>query len=150
MIKSIQENCEVIRILESEAAGNTDTLTSDAVNMSGFESALFIFTLGAVTAGGLANCYLQQSSDDASADAYADLEGSAVSSTGNTATKKIITIEIINPQERYLKALIDRTIADVVVESINVIKFGAKAMPITQDSTVDATNQVVAPDEGTK
>jgi len=150
MEQSILKNGEMQRILESEAAGTSDTLTSDAVDMKGFNSAYFIFTLGAITSTGTANCYLQQSSDDADADAYADLEGSAKISSGDTATQKIIIIEIINPGERYVKALIDRATANVEVDSISVIKFGPKGMPTVQSSTVDGVNQLATPDEGTK
>lgn len=149
MIKSLLNEAEVRRIKQSQAAGFGDIITSDAVDMLGYESALFVVTLGAVTSTGTATAKIQQSSDNASSDAYADLEDSGLASVGDASTEKKLLIEVLNPKERYLKCLVARATANVEIDSIDVWLFGPKADPVVQGSTVDGTNQVVNPDEGT-
>lgn len=149
MIRSILNDCEIQNVLAYQAASFSDTLTSAAIDMAGFEGAIVLFKLGTVTSTGHAKCYLQQSSDDGSTDGYSDILASSKTSVGDASTTKTIAIEIINPQKRYIKALIDRTTANVVIDSVIVLKFGAKNMPVTQGSTVDGSTQLVAPIEGT-
>jgi hypothetical protein len=149
MIESLLKDTVSQRIKVYQSASNTGTITSDAVDTAGCEGVLFVVTLGTVSTGGLATCKLQQSSDDASADAYADIEGSELVSTGDAASTLKMLIEIKNPQERYLKLLLTRSVANVVVDSIDAIKFGFKKLPITADATVDGSLYLVGPKEGT-
>ena len=149
MIKSILKEAAFDRIKVSQAAGTTDVITSDAVDMAGYEGCLFVVTLGTLTSTGTVTCKLQQSSDNAVADGYSDIEGSSKANSGDTATTKQILIEIINPQKRYLKLLATRATANCGIDSITAIKFGAKKLPITDDASVDGTLQLVGPAEGT-
>lgn len=148
MIESIVKEVVFDRIKVYQAAGTTDTITSDAVDAAGCEGVCFVVTLGTVTTTGTATCKLQQSSDN-DADGYSDIEGSSKAGSGDAASTKQIIIEIKNPQKRYLKLLIARATANVVVDSITALKFGNKVLPITDDASVDGTLLVVAPAEGT-
>ena len=71
----LSENVKVSRILSSVAAGTSDQ-TSSAIDMAGFDGCLIIAAVGALTATQVTEMKLQQSSDDGSADAYSDIEGS--------------------------------------------------------------------------
>jgi len=146
MIKSLLKDVQVIRVEESVAAG-TATTTTDVVDMAGFEGAMFVVTLGTVTATGVTTLKLQQC--DTSGGDYADLTGTGLVSTGTTSDEKIMLVEIINPLERYIKLVAVTSVANVGIDSINVFKFGSSKLPITEDDTVDNSEQTIAPVEGT-
>lgn len=149
MLQSLINETEIANISAYAAASNTGTTTSSAIDMAGYESATVLVKLGIVSTGGLATCKLQQSSDDAVADGYSDIEGSELVSIGDASTLKFLALEIINPQKRYIKCLVSRSVANVVIDGIFVIKYGAKGQAVTQGSTVDGSVQIVAPAEGT-
>lgn len=148
MIESLVKEVVFDRIKVNQVAGTSDTITSDAVDTAGCEGVCFLVTLGAITSTGTATCKLQQSSDN-DADGYSDIEGSSKANSGDSATTKQIVIEIKNPQKRYLKLLVTRAVANVVVDSITALKFGNKKLPITDDASVDGTLLLVGPAEGT-
>jgi len=147
-MKSMLKEAVIDRI-KTIAAAATGVVTSDAVDMAGFNACLFIVTLGTLTSAGTVTCKLQQSSDDGSADTYADIEGSSVANSGNTATLKQILVSIIDPRERYLKLVATRAVQNCGIDSIQAIKYNAKVVPITDDASVDASVEVIGPDEGT-
>jgi len=146
MIKSLLKDAQFDRIKVSQAAGQA-TITSDAVDMSGYEGALFKITLGTIAAGGLCTCKLQQCAT--SGGSYADLEGTSIVNTGDDAAEKIMLLELINPSKRYIKLVAVTSVANVGIDSIDVIKFGAKKVPVTQSGDVDVSEQHIGPDEGT-
>jgi len=148
MIKSLLSNAVVDRIKVSQAAG-TGAVTSDPVDMAGYEGALFLVELGAIVSGGTNTCKVQQSSDDGSADAYGDLEGTSLVNSGDEAAEKVQAIEVINPGKRYLKLIATRAAQNVEIDSILVIKFGSRKLPVTQPANVDGSEQHVGPAEGT-
>ena len=150
MIQSILKSAEVRNISVYTAAGTGDVITSSAIDMLGYESAIVLVKLGAVTAGGVVTLKMQQSDDDAAADAYSDIAGSALANVGNASTLKIMAVEILNPKKRYLKCLATRSGGqNVVIESITVLLFGAKVEPVALGATVDGSLQLVNPEEGT-
>jgi len=146
MIKSLKEAVEIDRIKIKVAAGQATT-TSDVVDMSAFESVMFLIALGTVTATGICTAKIQQS--DASGSGFADLEGSSIVSTGTGSSNKIMQMELINPQKRYLKVVAVTSVANVEIDSIVAHKFGAKKVPITANADIDVAEQNIAPAEGT-
>jgi predicted transcriptional regulator len=148
-LEQLLKDAVVDRIKVYQAAGTSDVITSDAVDMSCFEGALFLCVLGTLTSTGTVTCKLQQSSDDAASDAYSDIEGTSVVNTGDTATTKILAIDIKNPGKRYLKLLATRATANCAIDAMIVIKYGPKLAPVTQSADVDASEAHVCPAEGT-
>ena len=147
-IRSLLNGAFFQKVIPYTSASNTGTTTSTAVDCAGAEGVLFIVDLGTVTGNGLATCKLQQSSDDAAADAYSDIEGSELASIATTGTLRQLLIEVINPQKRYLKLLVTRSVDNVVIDGAIAVKFGLKSEAVTQGATVDGSLQLVAPAEG--
>ena len=146
MIKSILKNCEVDRIMESVNAGTAANLSA-AVDMAGYEGVLFVVSLGAITTTGIATVKVSQC--DTSGGSYADLTGTSVASTADGDAQGLILVEVINPLERYLKVTVTTATANVEIDSVTAIKFGAKAMPITENADVIDSEQHISPAEGT-
>lgn len=125
-------------------SGGTSTVTSSAIDMSGYENVICIAKFGTAAADNLLKA--QQSSDDAATDAYSDLEGTSL---GVGASDEIVWLDIKRPAKRYIKFLALRGTSTTLDAGI-VIRYGAREMPV--DNTTAGTihgEQHVSPAEGT-
>lgn len=143
-----QQASKIIRVMNAVAAGTSDQ-TSSAVNMAGWESVEFVALFGTATTTHVTKLKAQQSSDDGSSDAYDDLEGSATSQMGDTDSNKIVRLEVVKPRKQYVKCVIDRGTANIVIDGMIAILRKSHNEPITQDSSVSVNKSVVSPAEGT-
>lgn len=147
-MKSFLKNFGVDRVSNAVAAGTT-TITSSAVDTSGFDVCTFMIPFGTITTGAATSIKIQQSSDDGSTDAYSDLEGSNIT-VADDQDNKVAIAEVVRPAKRYLKCVISRATQNSVVDGIFAIKGEPRTMPVTQGSTVMAASETLAtPAEGT-
>lgn len=144
----MHSNCVVQRVLNAVAAGTTDQ-TSSAVDMEGFEGCFFIALFGTLTATQVTSIKAQQSSDDGGSDAYSDLEGTSVGPLADADSNKALVLDVYRPQKRYLKCVVDRGTANAVIDGVFAIKYGARKAPVSNGSTVSASEVAISPDEGT-
>lgn len=142
-------NNESAIVISNTAAAGTSTVTSSAIDMAGYEGCKIYVKFGAIVSGAATSIKAQQSSDDGGSDAYADLAGTS-QTVADTDDNKVFIIDIVRPQERYLKAIVSRATQNSTVESIVAVRYGAKKLPATDDSaTVGGREQHVSPAEGT-
>lgn len=139
-------NTKIVRHNNGAAAGTTTITPSAGIDVQGFNSVLFLVALGTITSTGVPSIKIQQSSDDGSTDSYGDLEGTAYAVT-DADSNKMIAVEILRPTKRYLKLILARTTANVVLDGIFAVLGNPMSVPITQ---VTLGNEVFAsPAEGT-
>lgn len=142
MLSSL-EDVKVVKISDPVAAGTT-AVTSDAIDMAGYEGAIVLGAFGTAAANNV--CKLQQSSDNGVADDYSDLEGSL---TAPGASDEDFAISVVRPTKRYLKAVAARG-TSTTLENMWAILFGPKAKPVTNAiSGTITTKTLVSPEEGT-
>lgn len=138
----------VLRPLAGVVAGTT-LQTGSAVDMAGWEGVKFYYQFGAITAGAVTSCKVQQSSDDGAADAYADLLGSSVT-VADDDDGQVVVIDIKRPKERYLKPLISRGTQNAVIDGILAVRYGPRTKDTSEAAaTVVAREQHISPAEGT-
>lgn len=139
---------KVIRVMNGVAAG-TSAQTSSAIDMAGFDAVKIYSLFGAITTGALTSVKVQQSSDDASADAYADLEGTSVT-VADDDDNQVVVHDIVAPRERYLKVVISRGTQNAVIDGIIAVLYKARSAPATNDASTVVSREVHAsPAEGT-
>lgn len=98
----LMDQCLLTKVKDLSAAG-TSSVTTDSVDMQDYTGCVFFSSFGTAATDNQAKA--QQSSDDAVADAFADLLGTLVT-TG--ASDEEVWVEIYKPVERYLKAVFTR------------------------------------------
>lgn len=139
---------KTIRIMNAVAAGTSDQ-TSSAVDTQGYEGVKFYTAFGAITSGAVTSVKVQQSSDDGSADAYADLAGTSIS-VADDDDNQVVVHDIYRPRERYLKVVVDRGTQNAVIDGIVAVLYGARKEPTTDDSTTVVGREThTSPAEGT-
>ena len=132
------------RVLNAVAAGQTDQ-NSAAVDMKGFESVLFMAAFGAITATAVTKIKAQQSSDNVT---FNDLAGTEVV-VADSADNKVFWLDVVKPEDRYVRLVVDRGTADAVIDGVFALQYGAKKVPTTHDATFGGGELHVSPDEGT-
>ena len=145
---NLSNQIKTTRLLNAVAAGTTDQ-NGTGVDMQGFLGVRFTFLFGTITSGAVTSCKAQQSSDDGSADTYADLEGTAIA-VADDDDNQVVVLEVYRPRERYVRPVIDRGTQNAVIDGIIAEQYGAIVQPTTDDATTVVDSEIhVSPAEGT-
>ncbi len=127
------------------AAGTSD-INGTTLDMSGYEGVLIVVTFGAIVSGATTSIKAQQGAASDLSDA-ADLAGTA-QTIADTDDEKTFYIDLFNPQERYVRLVVDRSTQNATVASATYYQYGARVVPTTHGSNV-AGELHIAPAEGT-
>lgn len=146
MLESFLKNIKILKVMDSQAAGVTGP-ASDIVDMQGYNAACFVCKLGAVVDAGSVRMDIQQNTAN-SATGMATLSGAAaVIAAADTDSEQSLVVDVIKPQERYLRALITRADQNSEIDSVFCYLYNPIAVPVTQPATIDASALAVSPAE---
>lgn len=147
MLMNLLASSEVVRHSAPVAAGSTVITPSGEIDMQGFEGCLFIVPFGAITATGVQSIEVHGSNTSGSG--FTALEGTNVV-VADDDDNKYAMVEVIRPQHRYLKCVVNRATANSAIDGIVAVKHGAAKQPTTQPDHVAADPEIHAgPDAGT-
>ena len=140
---NLMKNIKLRKVKAGQASGGT-AVTSSVVDMANFDGVIFFCTIGTANAGNFMK--IQQGAVSDLSDA-ADLEGTKVVATGDGEG---VWVDVYRPQERYLRAYIDRSGADTTTGDIYAIQYSGRKQPIDNNVTDTIIGELhVSPDEGT-
>jgi 3-oxoacyl-(acyl-carrier-protein) synthase len=148
-MENLSKVTKVTRVMNGVVAGTTDQ-NGDSVDMQNFEGVMFVASIGALTASQVTNLTAQGSSDDGSADSFADLLGTGTAAMADSDGDQVIVLDIYKPVERYIRPVLLRHTANAVIDGIVAIQYGPRVKPTTHcTTTVQAAETHVSPAEGT-
>lgn len=146
MIQSLLTDCKIVSIEDSVAAGKATTV-GEIVDIKGFESACFIYKLGAVTNGAAVTLKIYQG-DKANLSDAAELEGaSAVIAVAASDNEQVLAVDVVKPRKRYLRPTIVTATQNAEIDSAICILYNPDVKPVVQPATVDASTLVISPPE---
>lgn len=141
---NLSKNIEVIRV-QNAAAADTSDLDGTAVDMQGYDGVLFIYGVGALTAGQVTKLLAKQ--DAASGGSFTGLTGAETEALADGDGNKLLMLDVYRPTKRYVRPTLDRGTQNAVVDfGIAILYRGAKA-PVTQGTTVAKAVLAVSPAE---
>lgn len=145
MITGHLSDCVKTVVVKDAVAAGTSEITSDVVDMSGFDAARVILLLGDVTSGSVITVNLKSNSANSTSSPTPTTDSSTTAYTAGTADAdiKAITLDVIRPTGRYVFATVTRITQNAVVNGIVIELYRARAVPITQDATVIAHTEAV-------
>ena len=146
---NLTKNVKVTRVLTSQVAGTSDTLSTSIIDMAGFEGVMFVAELGDVTNTAVLTLQAQQNTAN-STSGMATLSGTSAQAAYDTTSgdNKVLILDIYRPLERYLRAQLVRATANLVIDSVLAIQYGSRVAPTTHDSTtVKSSVALASPDE---
>lgn len=143
----LSDEVKVTRVMNAVAAGTTDQ-ESSIIDMAGYDGVLFVASFGTLTASQVTSVKVQQNSAN-STSGMADLAGTSTGPLADADSNKVLMVDVFQPEEQYLRLVVDRGTANAVIDGVVAIQYKARALPVTQSSTVSASEQHVRPAEGT-
>jgi hypothetical protein len=134
--------------LEARAAAGTTDLTSDVLDMAGFDSVLFIASSGDATSGTVIEMQVFGNTANSGSGGTEVTDGTAAqtSTTGTDADNKLLIADIVrwNPAYRYAYGVFAIDTQNCEADGIYSIQYNARDLPVTQPASVGASGVVVA------
>lgn len=141
MIRSIYEDALVT--IEALKAADNEALTGSGVDMQGYDNVCFI--VGALKGEALSFSIKAQQDTGSGFGSAADLTGTNVAFTTTTAADGLTILDIRQPRERYVRAVVTVPDASAATPTFCIaIRYNAKDRPVSQDGELH-----VSPAEGT-
>jgi len=149
-MSSISALSEVIKISTAVtptagAAGTTD-IEGTILDMQGYDGVLMVVRMGTITGSAVTSIKAQQDTA-VGGGTMADLTGTG-QTIADSDDEKTFYIDIVKPQERYVRLYVDRATQNAVVASAEYFQYIARDTDITQGTGVSG-EVFVTPIEGT-
>lgn len=129
--------------ISSLKSADNETLTGATLDMQGFDSVAFVAV--ALKGEALSFAIKAQQDTDSAMGTAADLLGTSVAFTTAIGTDGLTTLEVHQPQERYVRALVTVPNANAATPTcVIAFQFNAKDLPQTNSGELH-----VSPAEGT-
>ena len=148
MVHNLSRHSQPFRAMNAVSAGTGDTQNGTAIDTLGWDGILFVFVFGTITSGAVTTIKAQQGLESNGSDA-ADLEGTA-QSVADTDDNKIACIDIHKPRERYVRPVVTRATANVVIDGVVGVLYRGDITPAAAHATaVRVAEAFNSPPEGT-
>jgi hypothetical protein len=130
-----------ITVVEAAAAAGTSALTSDVLDMSGYEGVMFIALTGDVTDTSVLTLTVKGNSANSTSSPtpVTQKASDAFTASATSADSKAIVVDVYKPTLRYVFAELSRATANAVVGGILAVQYCARNKPTSQDATVIAS-----------
>ena len=138
-------NQKLARVVAAAAAAQT-TLTSDVIDMLGYDGVTFVVLLGDVAAGSVLALQAQQG-DAADGSDAADIAGVVANFTAGAADadNNMLAVEVFRPTKRFVRVTLARGTANAVVDGILAIQSEPNEAPTAQHASLIASNFALSP-----
>jgi hypothetical protein len=143
---NLSSQVKISRVISlTEGAAGQTTINATIIDMAGFESVLFVITLGSI-ATGAAIVFRVEESNAADLTGAADLAGSGLA-IADDADEGIRFIDVVRPRKRYVRLVCARGTANSACSAI-AIQYGAKQGPTTHQADYVLGETHISPAEG--
>ena len=140
MLESLLYASKVDKVHIAVAAGTTDTLTGDILDLQDCDSVMGIAVLGDVTNTAAVTLKAYTGDEAALGDGAYETVTAHATATETSADDKLLVLDIIKPGKRYCRFDLVRATANVVVNGVIGIRYNFREIPTTQPSDVVYSN----------
>jgi hypothetical protein len=129
-------------------ASNTDS-NSDRIDLAGYEGVIFVCPLEDSAATGVATLKVEQNTADSDTGmaALAGATATATCAVNDDLNGKLLILDVFKPRERYVQAVRTSATANIAFGTVTAILYGARKLPVTAHTTVQASASVTSPAE---
>src|SRR5216683_4355068 len=110
------------RVVNATAAGVT-AINGTGVDMQDFDNVIFECCMGALSATQVTSLKAQGSPDNA---VWTDITGAVTANANDADSNKILQLEVVRPQQRYVRCVVNRGTANAVIDSVVAVQKGPK------------------------
>lgn len=136
MIESLLKATKVDKVLVATAAGTTDTLTGDILDLQDCDSVMGIAILGDVTDTAVVTLKAYTGDEAALGDGAYETVTATVTATATSADNKLLILDVVKPEKRYCRFDVVRATANAVVDGVIGIRYNFRTKPTTQSTDV--------------
>lgn len=145
----LSKDVKIVEVGAPVAAGSSIDDNSDRVDTAGWEGVVFVATITDSVDTGVAALTVEQNTIDSDT-GMAALSGAvatATSAANDDLNGKTLIVDVYRPRERYVQAVRTSATANIAYGSVVAVLYGARKLPITDDTTVAAIAAVASPAE---
>ena len=138
-MKNLSDNMLFKQVIAPQAIGAAGSVDGTGIDCAGYEQLTVVADVGAVVnaANKTITVKLQESSDNGSVDAFADVTGATTGAVANAGQNKPYIIDVnLSERERYLRVNATGGSADGALVGVMFILSRGRHEPPTQDKTV--------------
>lgn len=130
-----------ITVVAAAATAAQTAVTSDVLDMSGYDGVMFIALTGDVTATSVLTLTAKANSANSTSSPTPVTQKAtdAFTAGASDADSKALVVDVFKPTLRYVFAELTRTTANAVVGGIIAIQYQASNKPTTNDASVIAS-----------
>lgn len=144
VINNLLNNVVSSRVANAAAASATTAVTSTAVDVRGYIGVRFTAALGDVLVGSVLGLTAEHSANGTTG--WVALEGAlSYTATAADADNKLLILDVVRPEEGFVRAVLTRATAAAVVDGIFADTYGPKDTPVAQGATVLASATLANP-----
>lgn len=131
------KDCKITRVNNAAVAGTTDQ-DSARVDMTGFDSVAFIWSLGDVTAASVITASAKSNAADSTTSSTTEKTNTTITAGASDYDNKLIIVDLHRPTLRYAYSTLVIDTQNAVVDGCIAVQYNASKgrLPITQGSTV--------------
>jgi hypothetical protein len=120
--------------IENVATAGTSTLTTDVIDMQGFEGVMILVDLAAVTDDSVLDLIVYNNASNSASGGTAITGGTTGNNTAATSGNKFMVVDVYRPTLRYVYAEFERATQNAAVGGIYAFQYGAHVKPVSQSS----------------
>lgn len=130
-----------ITVVAAAAAAAQTAVTSDVLDMSGYDGVMFVALMGDVTSGSKLTLTAKGNSANSTSSPTPVTQKATTEFTAGAsdADSKALVVDVFRPTLRYQFCELARTTQNAVVGGIIAIQYGASSKPTTHDASVIAS-----------
>lgn len=134
---TLGKDCLITRVNNAASAGTTDQ-DSARVDMTGFDSVIFIWAVGDVTAASVITAIAKSNAADSTSGSTTEKTGTQVTAGASNVDNKLFVVDLHRPTLRYAYSTLVIDTQNAVVDGCIAIQYNSSKgpLPVTQGSTV--------------
>lgn len=129
------KDVKITKVNNAASAGTTDQ-DSDRVDMTGFDSVCFVWSIGDVTSGSVLQAIAKSNAADSTTSSTTEKSGTSITAGASDYDNKLLIVNMHRPTLRYAYSTLVIDTQNAVVNGCYAFQYNAKAKPVTQGSTV--------------
>lgn len=132
---TLGKDCKITKVANYAAASTTD-VDSARVDMTGYDSVIFIASIGDVTSGAVIQLVAKSNAADSTSSSTTEKSGTSTTAGASNMDNCLVAVDLHKPTLRYAYATLIIDTQNAVFESMFAIQYNAKNVPVTQGSTM--------------
>ena len=136
MLNSLLKAAKIDKVLVATAAGTSDTLSGDILDLQDCDSVMGVAILGDVTATAVLTLKAYTGDNSALTDGAYETVTASVTASETSADDKLLILDVVKPGKRYCRFDLVRATANAVVDGIIGVRYNFRTIPTTQPADV--------------